>query len=86
MDMASLIRFVAAVLRVVPDFHYENAVRTTTESGFVEEHDVCGTLPDGSALRAAACIVAEVRDGQIISVHEYIDTAAVDGLLRALRG
>ncbi|MBK81699.1 MAG: hypothetical protein CMQ43_12400 [Gammaproteobacteria bacterium] len=85
MNLDNLIRFSLAVSGVVPDFRYEDRVVTATESGFVEEHMVCGTLPDGSALRLAACVVAEVQDGRIASLREYLDTAAAAGLLKALR-
>ena len=84
MDLESLLAFSTLVKRVIPDFHYENARRAITGDGFVEEHDVCGTLPDGSDLRVAACIVAEVRDGKVSDVREYIDTVAAAGLADAL--
>ncbi len=86
MSRDALIKFSDSVKRVVPDFRYENARRTATDVGFVEEHDVCGTLPDGNLLRIAACVVAEVRDGKIVTLREYLDTAAAAGLLRALAG
>ena len=50
----------------------------------VEEHRVCGTLPDGSNLDLAACVVADVRDGRICALREYMDTAAAAGLVAAL--
>jgi ketosteroid isomerase-like protein len=85
MGLESLIRFSLAVSGVVPDFRYEDRVVTATDKGFVEEHMVCGSLPDGSALRLPACVVAEVKDGRIVSLREYLDTAAAAGLLKALR-
>lgn len=85
MDVEGLARFAAAVKRVVPDFRYENAVRADTATGFVEEHDVCGTLPDGVAMRLAVCVVAEVSDGKITSLREYLDSAAAAGLINALQ-
>jgi len=85
MDVDALARFAAAVKRVVPDFRYENAVRADTQSGFVEEHDVCGTLPDGTSLRCAVCVVADVSDGKITALREYLDSAAAAGLIGALQ-
>lgn len=85
MGLESLIGFSLAVSAAVPDFRYEDRTVTATDEGFVEEHMVCGTLPDGSALRLAACVVAVVRDGRIVSLREYLDTAAAAGLLKALR-
>ncbi|MEE4298204.1 MAG: nuclear transport factor 2 family protein [Pseudomonadales bacterium] len=84
MDLATLMNFTRAVLGVVDDFRYEEAVRSTTETGFVEEHRVRGTLPDGSALDLAACVVGEVRDGRVVELREYLDSRAARTLLAAL--
>lgn len=84
MDLDALLTFSAAVSAAVTDFHYENPVRSATADGFVEEHDVCATLPDGSALRLPACVVARVRDGRIAELREYLDSRAATGLLKAL--
>ena len=75
-----------AVSAVIPDFRYENPIRSATADGFVEEHDVCGTLPDGSELRMAVCVVAVVEDGQITQMREYLDSRAASGLLKAVSG
>jgi len=85
MDVDALARFAAAVKRVVPDFRYENAVRAETPTGFVEEHDVCGTLPDGTRMHVAVCVVADVSDGRITALREYLDSAAAAGLINALQ-
>ena len=85
MDRATLMQFTAAVHSVIPDFRYENAVRWQTEGGFVEEHDVCGTLPDGGTFKLVLCVIGEVEDGKITKLREYVDTAAAAGLMKALR-
>lgn len=85
MDLEMLLRFNGAVHRVVKDFRYTDAVRSATATGFVEEHAVRGTLPNGSALELAVCVVGEVRDGKVTDVREYIDTARAAGLIAALR-
>ena len=83
-DLNALIAFNGAVQKVVSNFHYDNAVRSATDTGFVEEHDVCGTLPDGSELQMRACVVGDVQEGRVTSAREYVDTAAAANLLRAL--
>lgn len=85
MSLDRLLRFNAAVGRVVKDFRYEDAVRSATDTGFVEEHAVRGTLPDGTALELAVCVVATVKDGKVTDVREYLDSAAAAGLAAALR-
>ena len=84
MKLNSLIRFTLAVTDKIQDFHYEDAIRSATASGFVEEHNVCGTLPNGKPLRIAACVVGEVNNGKISLLREYLDTAAAAGLIAAL--
>ncbi|MDA1074910.1 MAG: nuclear transport factor 2 family protein [Proteobacteria bacterium] len=86
MTVDSLIAFALSVKRVIPDFRYEQIQRRSTNDGFVEEHSVRGTLPDGTMLDIAACVVAEVRDGKLIHMREYLDTAAAKGLIRVLSG
>lgn len=86
MDLDTLLGFNAAVHKVVRDFRYENAVRSATETGFVEEHAVRGTLADGSRLDLQVCVIAEVSGGKVTAVREYLDTKAAEGLIRALSG
>ena len=84
MDLDALLGFNQAVQQKVKDFHYAEAIRAATPDGFVEEHSVRGTLPDGSPLQIAACVVAQVRDGKIIELREYLDGSSARGLIKAL--
>ena len=85
MKLDELLAFSTAVNQVVKGFRYEDAIRTETETGFIEEHRVCGELPDGNQLNLAACVVGTVEDGKIIALREYVDTGAAIGLLKALQ-
>jgi len=84
MSLDSLLKFNRKVGAAVTGFRYEDAVRSVTETGFVEEHAVRGTLPDGAALDLAVCVVATVKDGRVTDVREYLDSAASTGLAAAL--
>ena len=84
MDLETLLTFTAAVLAVVTNFRYEQARRSATKDGFVEEHLVRGTLPDQSEFTLAACIVGEVENGKIVRLREYVDSAMASGLIKAL--
>ena len=84
MDLETLLQFSRAVQAVVTDFRYEDAKRSATDTGFVEEHSVRGVLPDGSTLDLAVCVVADVRDGKVCNLREYLDGAAAAGLAAAL--
>ncbi|MEP0391531.1 MAG: nuclear transport factor 2 family protein [Erythrobacter sp.] len=85
MNVDTLMQFTGAVHLIVPDFHYENTNCTANDAGFVEEHDVCGTLPNGETFKLVVCVVAQVSDGKITALREYVDTGAAAGLLKALR-
>jgi ketosteroid isomerase-like protein len=80
MDLTTLLGFSAAVKSVVSNFRYENPIRSETSNGFVEEHEVCGTLPDNTSLRFSACVVGTVNDSKITQLREYFDSAAVADL------
>lgn len=86
MTLDELLEFSAAVLASVSSFRYVDAVRTGTDDGFVEEHGVEIVLDDGRQVRFAACVVAEVKDGRIVSLRETVDGAGAAPLLRALGG
>jgi len=80
MNLATLLMFSAAVRSVVKNFRYENPIQSEMPTGFVEEHDVCGTLPDGTELRFSACVVGTVSESKIVQLREYFDSAAVASL------
>ncbi len=84
MRLETLLRFNAAVHRVVPGFGYSQAVCTATASGFVEEHVAGGIMADGTALRLAVCVVADVAGGRVTEVREYFDSAVAAPLAAAL--
>jgi ketosteroid isomerase-like protein len=84
MGLETLLAFNAAVGRVVKGFRYANPVRSATADGFVEEHAVQGELPDGRMLDLAVCVVAQIKDSQVVDVREYFDSAAAAGLIEAL--
>jgi len=82
----ALIAVSAAIRAVAPDFRYEHAVRSATATGFVEEHEVRCTLPDGTPLHLSVCVVGEVVAGKVSALREYLDTAAAARLGKALHG
>ncbi|MFT5382459.1 MAG: ketosteroid isomerase-like protein [Alteromonas macleodii] len=84
MTLDMLLVFAKAVRDITKDFRYENVVCSDTGKGFVEEHDVCATLSDGSLFLMPVCVVAEVEHGKITRLSEYFDTAAAKNLAKAL--
>lgn len=84
MDRETLIGFATAVRAKVPDFRYEDIVCSATDEGFVEEHTIMGTLPDGEELNLRLCVIGTIADGKITQLREYLNTAAAMGLAKAL--
>jgi ketosteroid isomerase-like protein len=59
----------------VGNHRYTEVRRSAFTDGFVEEHRVVSTLPDGSPLDVVACVVGSVGpDGLITELREYVDT------------
>ena len=85
MDLRGLIAFAQSSVSVVKGFRYENVVAQDTRDGFVEEHDVMGTLPDGEAMRMRVCVVASVQLDRITDLREYADSFQARGLFKALQ-
>ena len=60
---------------------YEDLRIQELPEGFVQQHVLCCRSPSGESVRASACLVARVRDGQLLRVDEYLDSAAMAPLL-----
>ena len=43
--------------------------------GWVQQHVLTGVTPDGTPFRMPACIICTVKDGKIVRLEEYLDTA-----------
>lgn len=84
LDLETLLGFNRAVGRVVQGFRYCDTVCSATPSGFVEEHAVRGSLPDGTCLDLTVCVVADIAGGLVTEVREYFDSAAATGLIAAM--
>lgn len=84
MNVSQLSEFALAVHQIVDELRYEDIVRSETSTGFVEEHSVRGTLPDGSKMELTVCVVAQVKDSRVSLIREYYDTGPAAGLVNAL--
>ena len=52
---------------------YEDVRRLVAPDGFVEQHVVRSTLPDGKPLEIEACVVVRTdEDGRIVRLDEYV--------------
>ena len=71
----------AWVVKNVAELRYEDVRRFPTPNGFVQQHVLRGTAPDGAKLDVPACIACTVVDGRITRLDEYLDTAQIAPLL-----
>jgi ketosteroid isomerase-like protein len=77
-DNLAVLRWVVTNIK---DLRYEQIRRQRTDTGFVEQHVLRGTAPNGQALDIPACLVCTVQDGRITRLDEYLDTAHLAPLL-----
>ncbi len=64
------------------DRRYEVKRREPIEGGFLQEHVLRGTAPDGTEIALPACIVATVEGDHITVIHEYLDPSGAAALAR----
>jgi uncharacterized protein len=70
----------------VPDLRMEAVRRREVPGGFVEQHVLVGTMPDGEMLRVVGCFLGTVADGRITRLEEYVDGGQAAGLSALLKG
>lgn len=68
-------------IRTLPDRNYRLVRREALPDGFMQQHVLEATLPDGTKWAMDACVVCRVKDGVITRLDEYLDSAK-SGVLR----
>lgn len=76
------LRVLGWVVRHLEARRYDEVRRAATDSGFVQQHVLRGSVR-GTPIAIPACIVATVRDGRITRIDEYLDSAHVAALAAA---
>jgi len=74
------LRVLAWFARTLPDRKYRVLRREALPDGFLQQHVLEATLPDGTAWSMDACVVVRMRDGLITRLDEYIDSAQAAAL------
>jgi ketosteroid isomerase-like protein len=75
------LRVLAWMANKVTGKSYEDIRRQETDTGYVQQHVLKGTAPNGRSFEVAACLVVEVRSGRIVRLDEYLDSGAIEPLL-----
>ena len=69
-------------IKTLPDRNYRVTRREALPDGFLQQHVLEATLPDGTKWGMDACVVIKIEDGVITCLDEYLDSAQA-GKLRA---
>ena len=69
------------VVKNISGLRYEDVRRFPTPNGFVQQHVLRGSAPNGTKLEIPACIVCAVAGGRITRLDEYLDSAHIKALL-----
>ncbi len=75
------LRVMGWMAKHLPGVRYTEVRRAITGAGFVQQHVLVATNRAGRTVAMPACIVAEVVDGRITRVDEYLDSAHVAELM-----
>ncbi len=66
--------------RKLPDRFYRVLRREPLRDGFLQQHVLEATLPDGTEWKMSACVVVRMQDGLITRLDEYLDSAETKAL------
>ena len=61
---------------------YGDIHRQPTPTGYVQQHILRGTAPDGTKLEMPACLVVTIKGERITRLDEYLDPAGAAALSR----
>ena len=78
------LKVLAGLPKRISGARYDVWYREVTETGFVQQHVLRGTMPNGKPFELPACIVCRVEDGRITRLDEYVDPAIRDRLYEAV--
>ncbi|WP_374346322.1 nuclear transport factor 2 family protein [Phenylobacterium sp.] len=62
-------------IRALPDRNYRVLRLEALPDGFMQQHVLEATLPDGTKWAMDACVVVKMENGVITRLDEYIDSA-----------
>ena len=71
--------------RTISNRHYRIVRREALADGFFQQHVLEASLPDGTPWTLNACVVVRIKDGKIIRLDEYLDSAQAAVLMAKTR-
>ncbi|MCY1648330.1 nuclear transport factor 2 family protein [Caulobacter sp. SL161] len=79
------LKSLAWFVRVLPDRTYRVQRIAPLADGFLQQHVLEATLPNGERWAMDACVVVRVENGKITRLDEYLDSAKTAQLVAATR-
>lgn len=79
-DIPTTVRNLDAIRTSAAEFHYTDIRRSPTPEGFVQQHTLIVTMPDGRSIRDMCCCICIVTDGRIARMDAYHDSAATGAM------
>ena len=79
---AQVMKVVSYLTERVQDLAYEDVKVHVTKEGYVQQHVLRGTAPNGEKVHAHACLIVTLEEGRIRRVEEYLDSAQLAPLMR----
>lgn len=79
-DIPTTIRNLETIRAGATEFRYEDIRRSPTPEGFVQQHTLIVTMPDGRAIRDMCCCICTVTNGRIERMDAYHDSAATGAM------
>jgi ketosteroid isomerase-like protein len=76
-DVEDLLKALPSMRAAIGDHRYEEVRRLIAPDGFVEQHAVRSTRPDGKPLDIEVCVVVRVdEESRIVRLDEYVPATA----------
>lgn len=79
------LKSLAWFVRTLPDRTYRVQRIAPLPDGFLQQHVLEATLPNGERWAMDACVVVRVENGKIARLDEYLDSAKTTQLVAATR-
>jgi ketosteroid isomerase-like protein len=80
LSVDEVVDLVKQLIDQIPDYAYVDVRCSATVTGFVRQHSIKGTSPNGDLFEIPVCCVATVEAGRITLLEEYGDSAAMAAL------
>lgn len=78
------LRVLGWMAKVLPERRYRVIRLEALPDGFLQQHVLEASLPNGGTWALDACVIVRVEDGLIVRLDEYLDSAQVAKLTAAL--